>query len=311
MKDSKQWNWGLGFCNLHKGQDVPCAACIESNHPDVVDDSIVPVIDMKIHCIQSSGDLATYRNEMLVRHAQQQELRDELLAIKQEMPAKAVTKEELLERIQKAWSELDKTVGDNTLASMMTPGNFEDLVSKNPCGEIYLEARLANPNVTDDDFVPDIPTPARSLGKSVSPNFQMISTQRSEEYAKLLNEATSVKVTCVKPTEQEIAAHQAKHHVGGIVPGLEPKTHGEHYIRSQTDRYWQQSAKSAMFSDSSLGKSFYQLDLYIKIVLHEHGMPIVPEMVMACRKHMTASLNGFLQSNQPNENVSENNPIDG
>lgn len=33
--DSKQWEWGRGVCNKHRGHEIPCKACIETNDPEL------------------------------------------------------------------------------------------------------------------------------------------------------------------------------------------------------------------------------------------------------------------------------------
>lgn len=33
--DSQHWDWGVGYCRLHRGQGVPCPICIEQQHPDL------------------------------------------------------------------------------------------------------------------------------------------------------------------------------------------------------------------------------------------------------------------------------------
>ena len=34
--DSPVWDWGVGYCKKHRGHDLPCKVCIETQDPDLL-----------------------------------------------------------------------------------------------------------------------------------------------------------------------------------------------------------------------------------------------------------------------------------
>lgn len=35
--DSSEWEWGAGYCRVHRGQGLPCPRCIAERHPSLRD----------------------------------------------------------------------------------------------------------------------------------------------------------------------------------------------------------------------------------------------------------------------------------